>query len=582
MKLPRPADLSDRAQGLMLGAAVGDALGWPQEQRSGILGGQKSRSIPPSMAFRSWARWGGPQYSKYEDKVAAGSYSDDTQLILATARACLHGDEWLAWLRDVELPAWPLYQRGGGKAVLAACRAWKQGTPPWQGPQSKARSYFSAGANGVAMRIAPHALATIDDESPSNLIGRVLNDGILTHGHMRALLGAVVYGLAVRNTLIRRGAMEYGDLLHSLLSEKVWADPEVVIRHLPQDWVERYEVTSGQSVATGWRRTAGEMGKLFEICLTSLERSALSDDEKTLEMLGCFDPKQNGAGTVTTAGACYLASRFAVRPSMGLLRAAFLRDSDTDTLASMTSGLLGALHGFDWLSPLSRDVQDAEYIQSMAHRLISSPMQVRGSQVMVEDPNAWLARLDSGQPVSSFVDGREVSSMRRSKLFERNALTVTRYDIAIRDGQTVVIDVPFKREKGRQEELKIPADSRGVAKAGRDESGPSSSFTRIAIPVANLEATRRFYGDILGLAIQWSERAVYLNPWLALVEKSELSTSSPVAPMQITVHSSSPADILRSVSSRGVRVMSPGPRDIEGALRVLDPDGHEVLIWPKQ
>ncbi len=581
MKPPRPADFSDRAQGLMLGAAVGDALGWPQEQRSGILGGQKSRNIPPSMTFRSWARWGGPQYSKYEDKVAAGSYSDDTQLLLATARACLHGNEWLAWLRDVELPAWPLYQRGGGRAVLAACRAWQEGTSPWRGPQGKARSYFSAGANGVAMRIAPHVLATIDDESPSNLIGRVLNDGILTHGHTRALLGAVVYSLAVRHTLIRRGAMEYGDLLHSLLGEKFWADPEV-INHLPQDWVERYEMASGQSVASDWRRTAGEMGKLFEICLTSLERSALSDDEKTLEMLGCFDPKQNGAGTVTAAGACYLAARFAVRPSMGLLRAAFLRDSDADTLASMTTGLLGALHGFDWLSPLSRDVQDAEYIQSITHRLISLPIEVRENQPMDDAPSAWLARLGSGQPVSSFVDGREISSIQNFKLFERTALTVTRYDIATRDGQTMVVDVPFKRERARHEELNVPGDSRGVTETGRDGSDPSSSFTRIAIPVASLEATRHFYGEILGLSIQWSDRAVYLNPWLALVEKSKQSTSGPVAPMQITVHSASPADILRSVSSRGVRLVPPGPNDIEGAFRVLDPDGHEVLVWPKQ
>lgn len=55
----------------MLGAAAGDALGWPQEQRSGIVGGQRSRQVEPKFEFRSWTRWAGTQFSRYEDPVAA-------------------------------------------------------------------------------------------------------------------------------------------------------------------------------------------------------------------------------------------------------------------------------------------------------------------------------------------------------------------------------------------------------------------------------------------------------------------------------------------------------------------------------
>lgn len=94
----------------------------------------------------------------------AGEYSDDTQLLLAVARACLAGNQWLEHLRVVELPFWPTYQRGGGRAALTACRAWQDSSPPWA--STKAASYFAAGANGAAMRIAPHVLATATEDAP--------------------------------------------------------------------------------------------------------------------------------------------------------------------------------------------------------------------------------------------------------------------------------------------------------------------------------------------------------------------------------------------------------------------------------
>ena len=146
----------------MLGGAVGDALGWPQEDRSQIIGGRNASEVEPRPQFRSWERNGGTRYGRYVDPVRAGEYSDDTQLMLATARSCLLGDEWIERLRRVELPQWPLYQRGGGGAVLRAARAWEHGKEPWSVGTAKDRDdavkYFNAGANGVAMRIAPHAV----------------------------------------------------------------------------------------------------------------------------------------------------------------------------------------------------------------------------------------------------------------------------------------------------------------------------------------------------------------------------------------------------------------------------------------
>lgn len=586
MSLARSADLLDRSRGLLLGAAAGDALGWPQEQRSGIVGGRKARETSPKMTFRAWSRWSGTQYAKYQDAVAAGEYSDDTQLLLATARSCLRGDAWWTWLTDVELPAWPLYQRGGGRAVLTACRSWQSSTPPWQGPERKVRSYFAAGANGVAMRIAPHALATLDDHSPKRLVSRVLMDGILTHGHARALLGGVVYALAVRHTLLHQGAMKYGDLLDALTDEPIWTDPDQAVSSFPIEWLEQFEQNSETSFLVSWRNTVQEMRDLLAIADSSLKRAALADDEKTLSELGCFDPKKNGSGTITAVASIYLAARFSVRPSMGLLRSAFLANADTDTLASMTGALLGALHGSEWLSTLSRELQDRSYIEQISQWLISGRDEppAQGSQGSAS-PADWMDSLISTGEAAEFYDGRPIQSLTSKLIRDIDPLTVTRFHLVTSDGQSLIIDNAVrnrrKTDQPKTEARKEP-EAATTSKRAEDpaERRQTARATRVAIYVSNLARARWFYSEVLGIDVGGTDQVFYISPWIAVLQKTEEPAAHHGHGAQITVATSDPEPIFTMVEKHGIRVVPRGPRDIPGSLRILDPDGHEVLVWP--
>ena len=118
-----PANYAERARGAIVSAAVGDALGWPQETRSNIVGGQKARNVPAKASFRSWDRNSGTQYARYQETVEAGEYSDDTQLLLAVARSCLAGEAWPRWFARVgttHLASLPARRRARGDRGCAS------------------------------------------------------------------------------------------------------------------------------------------------------------------------------------------------------------------------------------------------------------------------------------------------------------------------------------------------------------------------------------------------------------------------------------------------------------------------------
>ena len=62
-----------------------------------------------------------------------------------------------------------------------------------------------------------------------------------------------------------------------------------------------------------------------------------------------------------------MAARYAAQPVQGVLRGAFATGSDTDTIAAMTGGLLGALVGTDWLPQAWFSVQDCDYMRQLAN-----------------------------------------------------------------------------------------------------------------------------------------------------------------------------------------------------------------------
>jgi ADP-ribosylglycohydrolase/catechol 2,3-dioxygenase-like lactoylglutathione lyase family enzyme len=606
-----PSNYPERVCGAIVSAAVGDALGWPQEARSNIVGGQKARDVPAHARFRAWDRNSGTQYARYQETVESGEYSDDTQLLLAVARSCLTGDRWLTSLTRVELPTWTLYPRGAGRAVIAAARSWADGHPPWVTSTSPNRrgadpiaAYFNAGANGAAMRAAPHAVISADADT-ATLLTRVITDAITTHGHPRALVGAAVHALALRYALLRQGVLEYGDLIEMLLGDLSWQNAAWLPKALPDDWSKVFEATTFHPVMAVWQTTVRETIELLQIAQRSLARAALANDEQTLEALGCYDRTRNGSGTITAVAAAYIATRTAARPVTGLLRTAFLPKGDTDTLASMTASLLGAIHGTEWLGPLASAVQDATYLQAIGTQLasvLSGSGQDAHQQTLFDGMisrsaprvrarnigNFRDAAFSGNRMPRQFPDGRRIENYQRFEIAASGKASVKRLRLHMEDGQTLVLDKVTKSaseaSKPGAEDINLPTRNHNHYMPDLKTERWMDSVVQVTLRVSDLERSLRFYRDVLNLPVEriFNESVNFVNG-LTLTELSQSGVHDwagrDVRDVLITIKVQDFYNVVgRMRSSKLGVIIGDDGRDDRQQLRVRDPDGHDLKI----
>lgn len=486
------ATLLDRAEGGMLGAALGDALGWPQERRAGRVGG--SRNVEPRLELSGWRRREGTRYQNHEEEISAGSYSDDTQLILAVGRALLRGERWWESFARVELPFWSMYERGGGGATKRAASSWSKGKPPWLGPD--AQRYFDAGGNGVAMRVLPHALVASSDDSFDAAGERIVRDGIATHGHPRALVGALLVGFLAWRLLRSTRVLEYGELLEDAARDNAWREFRPA-SDLP-DWLAAADHSVGLLYSKVWTETVKETEDLLDVARNGIEKGSLAIDRQTLDEIGCFDRRMLGAGTSSAVGAAFLASRYAVQPAQGVLAAAYARGADTDTLAAMAGGLLGVINGADWVLPIAEGVQDARYLREMAGRLVRQEVTENGQlpEWRASLPRRFWAEFEkahAGMEVR-LPDRRSGTVMdvvdHTSRLPSVRARTWVVYTD---DGQTLHLK--------RVQRLKPP--ERGLASPPRERPYRIGMVLR----VHHMEGMVRFYTELVGLQVSRRSRS---------------------------------------------------------------------------
>ncbi|QWC57994.1 hypothetical protein F7D01_13790 [Erythrobacter sp. 3-20A1M] len=568
----------DRAEGAFLGAAIGDAMGWPHELRATRASGNRKSS---DFGFQAWTKRSGGRFQPHEEAIGAGNYSDDTQLILACARSLLRDPTaWWLLFATQELPLWTLYQRGGGGATKRAATIWLSGRAPWDAKLDEVNRYLAAGGNGVAMRILPHCLRRAGDASFSSLAADIMTDGVTTHGHPRALVGALAYGYGLWEALRQRGTLGYGQLIEVVSSSReAWgALPSVMER-----WPSWAKVTdhSGAYHAQ-WRDVVQEQLELLEQCSDGLAGGVAVIDEDVLKDLGCFDKRVNGSGTVNAAAALFLASRHAADPMEGVKQAALAEGADTDTLASMTGGMLGAAIGLEWLSPFLHELQDRETIRRTANEIYDLPEVAVPHAEHRPVTKAALAAF-----LSELAKLREPSPIRLPNgltaqaeswggiVPKSSSLTANAWQLTLDDGQTIFVKKLGKRTKQPPKRPHTAPELGFISPAEM----PPPLHLGLRLVVSNLVRSVAFYQDVLGLRVsKRSTKSVNLGGILSIVEGSYLDAVS----NHVTVFAEV-ADVRQSLSAYE-RFMSGGAarideRDDRTRLQCLDPDGYRVEVY---
>lgn len=588
MTAPAPHQIqTDQVQGALLAAAVGDALGWPQEDRSGRVGGM--RGVEPRAELVGWERRTGGRFAPHIEHIDAGSYSDDTQLLLAVARSRRRGPAWWDDWTQVELPFWRVYERGGGGATKRASDSWATGKAPWTEAVKDAdrKRYFDAGGNGVAMRVLPHAIAGAAEASFEPTAQAILDDGIATHGHPRALVGALAYGFACWRALQRTSTLGYGELLEELVAApRAWAVPPAP--SAVPDW-PRAATSTVPDYERVWRSTLDEMLDLLDACRRGISKAALSVDRRTLEEIGCFDKRVLGAGTVAAAASVFLASRYAAQPTQGLVAGAFACGADTDTIAAMAGGLLGAVNGRDWVNGFGRRLQDADYIAQVAKTLADAERPAEPRERWTEAKKrrlyAELRTLRVGDRIELPLGTCEIA-----RSVEHDS---TRPDNRIRswilqsaEGQSLHVKL-IDRIEIDQPPTQDPRP--GTRRAEHEPTSEPRPRIGVVLKVSDMRRSCDFYRDVLGLEVtKTTPSYVSFAGMLALeaVDKSEQLKMPDdggglfAAPQAIALYID--PDALDGMHKRvtAARVPKSPIAEHHGrrVFRCADPDGHVIEL----
>ncbi len=312
------ADQRDRAVGVLLGTAAGDALGAGYE-----FGPPRPDDYPIAMIGGGI----GP--------FAPGEWTDDTSMAIAIAEVAATGADLLD---DAELDrivrrwhGWSRSAKDVGiqtRSVLSASA--HAGIGAASARQAAAEHHDRAGrsgGNGSLMRTAPVALAYLSDEVGLVEAARVV--GELTHFDPEAGDACVLWCLAIR---------------HGVLTGEI--DARIGLGRIDSDrrelWSERLDVA---------------------------ERSRPADFTKNGWVVHALQGAWSAIATTLDAGGNHLKSG---------LESAVRGGHDTDTVAAIAGGLLGAAYGVsavpvEWMEILHGwPGMDAAGLADLADRIVSS------------------------------------------------------------------------------------------------------------------------------------------------------------------------------------------------------------------
>ena len=383
-------------------AAIGDALGWITEFEKKHEDLKKKYGVSFINKFFEWRKKVGGIFYGYDDNIKAGSYSDDTQLLLAVARSIKKdGIVDQNYFSKVELPNWLLYARGAGRTIKNAARKIERKSATWNSNFFTFKAgkttidYRESGANGAAMRILPIALANFGDVN--KIKKEIFSNSIITHGHPRAIAGAMLYGIAIDIILqLSPKNFDYtifltmlGKDIHTKLSIPFIDSPEL------KAWeIEWNKKDSSIIFKELYDNVVYEVQQYLRDTYKYIKEDV--SDYDALSKLGCYKHETKGSGVSTVIAGIFFVCKYSNEPLKSIENAVNSIGTDTDSIAAFAGGLVGALNGQNIIPERWKVVQDIEYLDKISENLLEiSEGRAKFDDMAFEQNNISINVIDS-------------------------------------------------------------------------------------------------------------------------------------------------------------------------------------------
>jgi len=357
-------------------SAIGDALGWITEFEKSKQSLKEKFGTERIENFYPWKKTVGGRFYGFIDTIKAGSYSDDTQLLLAVARSIKKdGNLDHNYFAKIELANWLDYARGGGRTVKTAANKISRKSKKWFNNfynykvKEENYDYKQSGANGAAMRVLPIALANLGNTE--KIKEEIFCNSIITHGHPRAILGAMLYGYSVNQIIVfRPNDFNWENYITQIgLDFPKKFELSFINKIEIKEWLKEWNKSSDKTFESVYAETITETQNQLRFVFQSIKQNL--PVQETLKKIGCFDPSTKGSGIATVIAGIYLATKYHDYPLKAIIESVNALGSDTDSIAAFTGGLVGALHGDSIIPAKWKSVQDIEYLDKIAERLLA-------------------------------------------------------------------------------------------------------------------------------------------------------------------------------------------------------------------
>ncbi|MEQ8169002.1 MAG: ADP-ribosylglycohydrolase family protein [Candidatus Eremiobacterota bacterium] len=362
---------TDRARGILAGGATGDALGWITAEKPHIPLKRKC-GLTRLKDYASWEPLMGNKYYPYIEKIRTGEYSDDTQLTLCTARSITSAGEFEPlYFSKYEFPLFLEYARGAGGSTKSAADNLKKKKINWYNNFFTRKSgnymviYRDGGANGAAMRIAPISIVCFNDRE--KLIRNIWKNTIISHGHPRALFGALLHGFAL-SYLLKSVYFNRTIFVDYLMKEINNLEPDFTNERELFLWEEEWNKGRGQRPL--YRLLFNETKREVLDKLSMFENYFDMEDHCVYQDLGCYSSMTKRAGTGTVLAGLYMFCRYYNNIEDVIEKSVNMINTDSDTIGSFAGQLCGAFYGYRALPDRwKKGLQDEPYIIKLADRL---------------------------------------------------------------------------------------------------------------------------------------------------------------------------------------------------------------------